>query len=471
MILLHVVAIIAMNNLGDFVSQLNSIVHDSNTSQANIIVSPPPPAASMGASAGSVQVQKSENQKTVKILIVSTHVNQVNGYSKVIYNIIQQLGAHPWIQIVHFGTQKLMSGDIGRKYPSNVKVIDGSALEKQKQAGFGFGELPGVIQSEKPDIVFIYNDLSVICAYIEEIRKAITNRFFKIWAYMDITYKHPPQNMIDVMNRDVERIFCFTKSWKEQIKNQGITRPVDVLSHGIDPKMFRPVPRDLARQSLGLPKDIFMFMSLNKNIPRKRLDLLIMSFVKLIVRFPVKPIFMLIVADKGDHGGFPLFEIFAREIKVHGGSVDMFGNRLLIASSDTCYKDEDVNLLYNAGDVGVSTAEGEGFGLCSFEGMVVGTPQIVPNINGYSEYCNDQNSIMVQPKMRYYIPQAYNVVSGEAEMVDPEEYSKAMERYVFDDDLRKLHGKLGREQVSSYTWEKCTSVLIKRVKAIQEDDD
>jgi glycosyltransferase involved in cell wall biosynthesis len=372
---------------------------------------------------------------------------------------------------VHFGTQKLVSGDIGRQYPPNAKVIDASAMEKQKQAGFGFGELPSVIQSEKPDVVFIYNDLSVICAYIEEIRKTITNRFFKIWAYMDITYKNPPQNMIDVMNRDVERIFCFTKTWKEQISNQGITRPVHVLPHGIDTKMFRTVPRDLARQSLGLPKDIFMFMSLNKNIPRKRLDLLVMSFVKLIVRFPVKPIFMLIVADKGDHGGFPLFDIFAREIKLHGGSVDMFGNRLLIASNDTCYKDEDVNLLYNAGDVGVSTAEGEGFGLCTFEGMSVGTPQVVPNINGYSEYCNDQNCIMVKPKIRYYIPQAYNVVSGEAEMIDPEEYSKAMERYVFDEDLRKLHGKLAKEHVTTYTWEKCTSVLIRRLKAILEDDD
>jgi glycosyltransferase involved in cell wall biosynthesis len=149
----------------------------------------------------------------------------------------------------------------------------------------------------------------------------------------------------------------------------------------------------------------------------------------------------------------------------------MFGNRLLIASSDTCYKDEDVNLLYNAGDVGVSTAEGEGFGLCTFEGMAVGTPQIVPQIVGYSEYCNDQNAILVKPKLRYYVPQAHSVVSGEAEMVDPEEYSKAMERYVFDEDLRKLHGKQGKDTVVPYTWEKCCSILVKRLKSIQEEDE
>lgn len=462
-----------METLGDFVQQLNNIVHDSSAGSPSnpVVPSTDVAAVSLSPHNGTGSQNGTSSQKKVKIMIVSTHINQVNGYSKVIYNIIQQLGTQSWIDIVHFGTQKMLSGDLGRKYPSNVKAIDASALEKDKQAGFAFANLPGAIQTEKPDIVFIYNDLSVICAYIEEIRKTITNRFFKIWAYVDITYKMPPQPMIDAMNRDVERIFCFNKAWKEQIKNQGITRPVDVLTHGIDTKMFRPVPRDLARQSLGLPKDMFMFLSLNKNIPRKRLDLLVLSFVKLIVRFPVKPIFMLVVADKGDRGGYPLFEIFARELKLHGGTVEMFGNRLLIASNDTCYKDEDVNLLYNAGDVGVSTAEGEGFGLCTFEGMAVGTPQIVPLINGYSEYCNDQNALVVKPKIRYYVPQAHSVVTGEAEMIDPEDYSKAMERYVFDDNLRKQHGKLGKETVLEYTWEKCTQVLLKRLRSIQEEDE
>ena len=338
-------------------------------------------------------------------------------------------------------------------------------------AGFAFSELPGVITSEKPDIVFIYNDLSVICGYIEEIRKAIQNRFFGLWAYVDSNYKSQPQPLIDILNRDVERIFCFTKFWKEEIKSQGITRPVDVMNHGINTQMVRPIPKDLARQSLGLPKDVFLFSSMNRNTPRKRLDLLVMSFVKLIVRFPVKPIFMLVVADKGDKGGYQLFEIFSRELKLAGATTDTFGNRLLITSSNTCYKDDDINLLYNCADVGVSCAEGEGWGLCSFEQMSVGIPQIVPEIGGYTEYCNNNNSIMVKPKMRYYIPQVHNTVTGEAQIVDTEDVAKAMERYVFDEDLRKLHGKLAKEKISEYTWDRCCSTLIKRLKALQEEDD
>ena len=362
-----------MADISDFINQLNSIVNETTNNTA-----PTSNASSDVVTTKNDVVVPNVSVKPIKILIVSTHVNQSNGYSKVTYNIIKELAKHEWISIVHFGTQKLGGGDIGRPYPSGVKAIDATAMEKNKQVGFAFAELPGVINSEKPDVVFIYNDISVVCGYIEEIRKTIQSRFFKIWAYLDITYKSLPQQMVDIVKSEVERIFCFTKSWKDEIKNQGITRPVDVMNHGIDPKVIRHIPRELARQSLGLPKDITLFTSLNKNIPRKRLDILVMAFAKLIMRFPLKPLFLLIVADAGTRGGFSLFDIFAREIKQANGSIDMFGNRLLITSKDTCYKDEDVNVLNNCGDVGVSCAEGEGFGLCTFEQMALGIPQVVP---------------------------------------------------------------------------------------------
>jgi len=408
----------------------------------------------------------------VKFLLVSTHTNQVNGYSKVAFNMIKQLASHSWITVVHFGTHNLTNADLGRKLPG-VKSIDASALEtdKDKKTGFAHTELTTVIQQEKPDVVFIYNDLAMICTYIESIRKVFEQRSFRVWAYVDTTYVMQPQTMIDVLNRDVERIFCFTKSWKDSIKSQGITRPVDVLRHGVDTSVFKTIPKDIARQMLGLPKDVFLFTSLNKNIPRKRLDLLIMAFVKLMIRHPLKPIFLLIVANKeGGAGGYNLFDIFSREIKLNGEAVNMFGDRLLITSSDTCYKDEDINVLNNCGDAGVSCAEGEGFGLCSFEQMAVGVPQVVPEINGYTEYCTIENSLMVKPKMRYYIPYGYNALSGEANVVDPEDVSRAMEQYVFDQNVRKLHSTKAKETVGTYTWEKCMAPLINRLSQISEAD-
>lgn len=415
-------------------------------------------------------------KRKLKLMIVSTHINQINGYSKVIYNIIQVLSKLDWLELTHFGIHKLDNGDIGRKYPSNVKVIEYKASIANPTNGsqpnpFCFQELMQSIRAETPDIVLLYNDVSVVCAYIEEFRKSFPVRNFKIWTYLDLFYNSCPQMMMDVINRDVERVFVFTKKWKEFLKSSGITRPVDIMTHAIDPMVFRTIPKELARQNLGLPKEMFLFMSLNRNQPRKRLDLMVMAFVELITRYPLKPIFMLLCVDKGERGGYQLFDIFARELKLKNAPVEQFGNRLMITSNDVGYKDEDINLFYNIADAGVSCSEGEGFGLCSFEQMAVGVPQIVPNINGYNEYCNRDNSLLIDPSYRNYIPQAYNIVTGEAQIVDYMKVAEAMERYVLDESLRKEHGKQAKETVRKYTWDTAVKQFVKRLADAHEEDD
>ena len=77
----------------------------------------------------------------------------------------------------------------------------------------------------------------------------------------------------------------------------------------------------------------------------------------------------------------------------------------------------------------------------------------------------------VKPTMRAYLPSAYGAVTGEVQWVNPEDVSKAMERYVFDDDTRKLHARLGKEKTAEFTWSGVTSVLVKRLRAVQDEDD
>jgi glycosyltransferase involved in cell wall biosynthesis len=243
------------------------------------------------------------------------------------------------------------------------------------------------------------------------------------------------------------------------------------MTHGIDLKLHRRIPKELARQTVGLPKDILLFTSYNRNQPRKRLDIVIMAFVELITRYPTKPIFMLMIADKGDRGGYPLFDIFSRELKNKKVSVEMYGNRLLLTNKETCYTDEDMNMFNNIGDVGINCAEGEGFGLCAFDQMSVGVPQIVPNINGYNEYCTEANSLLVEPKWRSYIPHGYNVISGEAQIVDYMDIANAMDKYVCDEELRKIHAKKAQESIAKYTWEESVKPLIKRLQSITKEDE
>jgi len=177
------------------------------------------------------------------------------------------------------------------------------------------------------------------------------------------------------------------------------------------------------------------------------------------------------ICDKGEKGGWWLFEIFARELKLRGVPIDMFGNRLMISSQDMIFRDEDINVFYNIADVGVNSAEGEGWGLCNFEQMGVGIPQVVPDVGGFKDFCTTENSVLVKPTSRYYLPMAYSSVGGEATAVSPHDLCLGMETYVNDSELREKHGKAARETVLAYKWEECTADLIKRLDEAKKEKD
>jgi len=401
----------------------------------------------------------------LRFMLVSTHVQQYTGYSKVSYGILKELAKNPNLELFHYGFQRhpQTSSDF-RPYPSNVEVIDATTLEEPIQQGFGYQGLVETIRKKNPHVVMIYNDMAVVTRFLEEIRKVATPRPFKVWIYCDQVYENQHQAMIDILNRDSDRVFCFTTFWKKHLKEQGVTRPISVLGHGFDSKVFFTVPRDLARKSLRLPEDAFVIMSLNRNQPRKRYDIMIMAFVELLQKNPAKQIILLCICDKGEKGGWWLFEVFVRELKKAGLPIEQYGNRLMVSSQDMVFKDEDINVLYNVADVGISTADGEGWGLCTFEQMGVGIPQVVPDLGGYKEYCSKDNSGLVKPKFRFYLPSIHSAVGGEAHVCDPHDVYVAMDSYLNDSEKRKAHGIKAKDTVMTYTWEVATKELISRLQ-------
>jgi glycosyltransferase involved in cell wall biosynthesis len=411
------------------------------------------------------QILEQTSSQRLRFMLVSTHVQQYTGYSKVSYGILKELSKHPNLELFHYGFQRHPQAPSDfRPYPSNVEVIDATALEQPLQQGFGYQGLLETIRKKNPHVVMIYNDMAIVTRFLEEIRKVATPRPFKVWIYCDQVYENQHQAMIDILNRDSDRVFTFTPYWKKQLREQGVTRPISVLGHGFDSKLFFTVPRDIARKSLKLPEDAFVIMSLNRNQPRKRYDIMIMAFAELLQKNPTKQIVLLCICDKGEKGGWWLFEVFVRELKKAGLPIEQYGNRLMVSSQDMVFKDEDINVLYNVADIGISTADGEGWGLCTFEQMGVGIPQVVPDLGGYKEYCSKDNSGLVKPKFRYYLPSIHSAVGGEAHVCDPHDVYLAMDTYLNDSEKRKVHGQKAKEKVLTYTWEVVTKELISRLQ-------
>ena len=429
------------------------------------IAAPPSalPSASPSASASATKL---------KFMLVSTHCQQYTGYSKVSWGILQQLARVPWLDVVHFAFQKFPNQkfpDNYRVYPSGIKVIDACAEEQPFEQGFGFKQLPDAIRKYTPDVVMIYNDMSIVGKFLMDIDKSGVPKNFKTWIYVDQVYTTQLQGYIDTLNMKAERIFAFTPYWRQCLKDQGVNRPIDVILHGFEPEMFKTLPRAQIRKEMKLPEEAIIYMSMNRNQPRKRYDILIIAFVELVVKYPTKPVFLMCICDKGEKGGFWLFEIYQRELKMRGVNIEQFANRLMISAQDMVFRDEDINTFYNLADVGVSSADGEGWGLCNFEQMGVGVPQVVPNIGGFKEFCNKNNSVLVETKHRYYQPMVYSPVGGEAHVMDPHDLCLGMEEYLLDTSKRLTHGQAAKKTVLGYTWERAAEPLIRRLKQTRED--
>lgn len=450
---------------------------DSNSSSGTI--APTLPQLPTFFNMPQMNLPQQSNNSALKLLFVGTHAHQFTGYSKVTYGIMRVLSKLPWLQVTHFGFQKHPQlPPAYRPYPPNIRVIDAAELERRVTPpnaplpqGFGYQILPDVIRQEKPDVVLIYNDMMVITKFLEEIRKSGIPRTFKTWLYVDQVYNTQPQPLLDIINRDADRVFAFTKYWKQCLKTQGINRPIDVIGHGFEKDMFTVLPKRDVRQKYGLPPDAFIISTLNRNQPRKRYDILIMAFVECISKYPTKPIFLMCVCDKGDKGGWWIHEIFHRELRLRNLPIEQFGNRIIMTMQDMIYRDEDINIMYNIGDIGISTADGEGWGLCNFEQMGVGIPQVVPDIGGFKEFCTSTNSMVVKPKYRMYQPTAYSIVGGEAEICDPHDICLGIEEYLLDSEKRRKHGEEAMKHVQSFTWEKVTETFVKRLKTQHDTKD
>jgi len=130
---------------------------------------------------------------------------------------------------------------------------------------------------------------------------------------------------------------------------------------------------------LNVPKNAYIVGNLNRNQPRKRLDLTIQIFADWIKQHRVSNAFLLLHCAQKDTG-WNLHRVAA----FHG-----VADRLLLTGSDDIrdlQSTQHLRLIYNSLDVQMTTTLGEGWGLTTMEGMACGIPQLVPDSSALAEW-------------------------------------------------------------------------------------
>ena len=345
----------------------------------------------------------------MRFVLISTHVDQTTGYSKVVYNLLGQLATlAPEVKTYHFGFQRHPSHSNLRTVPKGVISYDAAANEDPKEDGFGFNKIHEYLEMVNPDVVMIYNDPLIIHRFIEAMKFDKEKSTYKLWLYVDQVYEGIVPPLIESMNKNAHRIYCFTPYWADIYSKYGAFSDIRVLENAVDTTLFSKIPdgtRSAVRSSMGLPSNAVLMINVNRNSNRKRHDLSIMGFTELITRDPTKPYYYMIVTGLNAQQGayYDVNRIFTMELQRRGLNPTDFTKRLMLI--DTASKplpDSAINELYNASDIGVNTSDGEGFGLCQIEHLYTGAPQLVTDIGTYRSFMDETVCGFVKPKDRTY---------------------------------------------------------------------
>lgn len=338
----------------------------------------------------------------MRVVLVSTHTDQTTGYSKVAHNLLKQASTlAPRVKLFHFGFQRHPNAPSHRKLPAGVNVYDAAANEDPKEEGFGFNKIHDYLEMVGPDVVMIYNDPLIIYRFIEAMKHDRKTSTYKLWIYVDQVYEGIAAPLMQAIRDHADRIYCFTDIWKQKFLSYGDVPDVRVLEHAVDATTFTPLAEDARmalRKNLGIPANGTVFLNVNRNSQRKRLDLTLAGFARLLKTHPTA--YLILATNVNPQGGayYDIPAIFQREAQKAGLDTLLLSHLILIDTSPpNVVGDEGINQLYNTADIGINTSDGEGFGLCQLEHMLTGAPQVVTDIGSFRTFLSESTAVFIPP--------------------------------------------------------------------------
>jgi glycosyltransferase involved in cell wall biosynthesis len=338
----------------------------------------------------------------MRVVLVSTHIDQITGYSKVAHNLLKQASTlAPRVKLFHYGFQRHPNAPSHRKAPAGVNLYDAAANEDPKEEGFGFNKIHDYLEMVGPDVVMIYNDPLIIHKFVEAMKHDKATATYKLWIYVDQVYDGIAPPLMKTIRDHADRVYCFTEIWKQKFLSYGPFPDVRILEHAVDATTYSALADDARiafRKSLGIPATGVVFLNANRNSQRKRLDLTLAGFARVLKTTPNAYLVLATNVNPQSGAYYDIPTIFQREAQRVGLDQLALSHLVLIDTAPpNVVGDEGINQLYNAADIGINTSDGEGFGLCQLEHMLTGAPQVVMDIGSYRTFLDETTAVFVPP--------------------------------------------------------------------------
>lgn len=287
---------------------------------------------------------------------------------------------------------------------------------------FGVNRTGKLVTKLKPDLVILQNDPWNIPAYMKKLEKLDV----PVIASMPVD----GLNCRGAGLNGLKLAIFWTEFGMHEAGKGGHRGAATVVPLGVDLRIYSPGDRLEARRALGMQgavDKVFIVGNVNRNQPRKRLDLTLRYFAEWIQQQRVKDAYLYLhLCPTGDDG----YDV-PQLARYYG--VD---KRVIFIQPEIGPGDPEERLVntYRSFDVQVSTTQGEGWGLTTMEGMACGIPQIAPDWAALGEWAKGVADL-VSCTTTSVTPNNVNVVGG---IADPTEWIEAVHRVYCDANGERL---------------------------------
>lgn len=253
------------------------------------------------------------------------------------------------------------------------------------------------IQEKEYDIIWIMNDSYVVHPVADKMKEIIWTKNYqtKVIYYYPIDCTLPPNSEKMILAADKAVTYTQWAAKKTFQVLPHIEGRVDVIHHGVDTSVFKPLPEEevltFRRNKFQITDDTFLIVNINRNSPRKDLARTILAFKEFKTFLEGKPTKLYL--HTVPHEKQPGINIDLTQPLIHL-ALKMGEDVIFPAkySPTTPFTEEQLNLVYNAAAYNgcfLSTALGEGFGLSSIESLAAGCPVILGDHSSTSEILGD----------------------------------------------------------------------------------
>jgi len=325
---------------------------------------------------------------------------------------------------------------------------------------YGAYQARALVEQQQPVFVLLLSDLWMlhnyaalsscqprphIMAYVPLDGRIADPAWFEPLSFIDqwVAYNRFAQHEIDTARMALT----------ERERPQRPLRKIAIIPHGVDTHVFYPLEQHgdtravLKRQvfpTLVDAEQSFVVLNANRPQPRKRIDLTIAGFARFARNKPdtVRLCLHHAIMDARER----------RQILDQAEQCDIRA-RLILSPEDTddlvSADDTALNQLYNACDVGLNTAMGEGWGLISFEHAATGAAQIVPRHSACAELWENR-AVLVEPVSRG-VPAFSPLEMAE---VSAQDVAEALELLYQNTEQRKQLANAGYQYVTqaAFQW-------------------